>query len=1296
MTKIISIAVLLIFGRYIGNAQEFIRYDSQKGLSGTDVTAMCEDNGYLWIGTNDGLNRFDGKTFKVFSANSKSVNSLSSNNIETLMKDSRGLIWIGLKNGGVDIYNPETNYFSHIKEVAPQYPDRVVSILEDSFGSIWLGSWQQGLYKLTPEKKGKYKYSVTVHYPNNIVSSLLEKPKGMLWIGTYYGYFLYDIKHQKNIAVPVNRYAVTQFLDMPGNQLYFSTWNDGVGKVRWEGKMMNIQEVKGYSSIESIYRFLPYHADDFLMGTWGNGMRIGSYDFRPSTGLPFDIPVVMSFYRDSYNRLWIGSYGKGLYCVENHYRGIKFIPSHQIDGSAIYSVLNMDAGRTLIGTQGQGLYVYDHASNKFTAVSDNGNKASFRKYILSLYADDNVVIVGDDDMGLLYAASHGYSSIKGYKRFQYNKNFGKVTAVYRSPDSSVYWVGTKQFGLYSLNYDKESNSFSNPVHYGSFGNNEITDFVAAPNNCMWISCYDGVFLFNPQGGKVQKVASEGSLNVNCMVPEEGSYKIWLGTSAGLRLLDYSKGRPEILVPSFSKMLPVGNLRNLLLSNGNLWCTIGNRLFVYSINNKELKEINLDNYPPNLFYSCSLMGDGQIMLGGTDGMLMVAPRKLLTQVDHSKIVLSQLQIDNRNIDVDTEVYGRKILSKAIEYTKSITMSYLSKWISLTFAEVGANTYHGNYQYKIEGFSEKWQFLDLSQPLTFSQLPPGHYRLCIQSTSPADLETKGYLYQLEIIITPPWWKTTTFMVFALLLMVAVLVVVYFMIRRNYRKRQQIHFARLEKAKKEEILREKDSFLSGLSHDLLTSCSLILAPVKDLLRDATVTHEQKEKLSIVSKNADYLSELFTTIRDYRLTELGDDKEDKRLVDLIPHIKMAIDAFGYLAKKSNVELRYNSNVEHLHVMIDIVKLERILYNVISNAVKYSFVGGQVETSVQYSELLQHVIIKVQDTGKGIGKQEQSLIFQKYYRVNENSNGLGLGLYTTRKFVELMKGTIQVESEVNKGTTFLINIPVEVQSLIPIDAKADSESDDFMVLLVEDNIQLRDYLEKKISEHFNVTVASDGLEAMSLVKRYLPELVISDVVMPGMDGLSLCREIKQSPLYADIFVILLTAKTLGEDETHGYEAGADVYMKKPFDPDMLIHQLKNVYATLQQRRARIVSEMAVEKDIPQSINAKDAFLTQSYLVIAEHIDDDKFGVDDFSAAMGLSKAVLHRKFKLLLNETPNSFIRTVRLKKAAQLLTETTLSISEIAYMVGFSQAHYFIKCFKDMYGDTPKLYRINNVPNY
>ncbi|MDR2057719.1 MAG: response regulator [Dysgonamonadaceae bacterium] len=1299
-----SVFVAILFLLSISSiARESRHYTAIQGLLGSDVTAICKNENFLWIATNEGLNRFDGKKFKVYEKANNSTNSLSENNIETLMFDSNGLLWIGLKAGGVDIYDPKKDKFIHISQLTKTYPHRVISIYEDSKQSIWLGTWEEGIYKLEPTPGKPLDYTITRHYDNYIVSDFIEKPEGILWAGTYNGYFLYDIAAEKWI----NEYdengesiVITQFLDAGGkNTLWCTTWQQGLLKIAWkENDFLSIQTQRYLTQYKNLYSAHYWGGNKIYLGTWGEGIK--AVEITPNgvieaTAPRLNAPVILSFFRDKYNKTWVGTYGNGFYRLNTEGSGINYLSPINRNGlSAVHKVCSYTDNRLLVGTQGDGLYLYDVKQQQLIPKRFPFYNTTFTNYILSLYCDEELLIVGHDDAGIAYTPfSGGKTADFELKQFFAGARLTKVTSIFRD-DNSRIWLGTKQNGLMSLKYDVRTKAFTDFVYCDSFGHGEITGFVKRDNEHLWIASHSGLYLFNTIAGRVEDIPNIGKIPeiIYCLVDDKKNRCLWLGTSTGIRKLDYASGAYKLEDAFPTEILPAGAIYDLSLdAENNLWFSVVNRIFCFVNEEHKLKEINAEIFGDQIFLSSSNAGiDGkeQIVFGGTDNLALINPQIFLHQPDQTKIVFTELQIDHNKVNVGEKVYGKVILNDETEYISSVTLSYFCKWISLSFTEVGWDYYCNKYQYRISGFSNSWQYLDITKPLTFSQLPPGEYTLSIR---PYDVFSENEsVWNLQMKILPPWWQTGGFYVLSAILIILSLITMFFVIKNYYKRRGQQRSLEMEKKKKEELLQEKESFFAGLSHDLLTPFSLIIAPANDLLRE-NLQGEKREKVEIIAKNAGYLSDIFTTILDLKRAEFIDMEIKEKQVELVSFCRLIVNAFDYLAKSKRISLSCQSEIPKLMISFDTVKLERILYNLLSNSIKFTPEGGSINVSLSVSK--EKFTLRITDTGGGIDSKNLSKVFNKFYQEAKYRNkmqGLGLGLYIVRSFVDKLGGELDIQSEPGKGTDIGITFPFRRIPELKNPTENIREDEFPAILLVEDNTQLREYLKKELSTHFQVMVRENGVEGLEFIKDNLPEIVISDVMMPEMDGLTLCRKIKTTPLLSDIFVVLLSAKSSTEDKLQGYKAGADFYVQKPFDSQILINQVLNIYTTRQQRRKQIMYEFLSFPDPGKTENTpKNDFFGRAVKIIEDHLMDENFKMDEFAAEMAVSKTILHRKFKVIIGETPNIFIRNVRIRKAAGMLKNTDLTVAEIAYLTGFSQSHYFIKCFKEIYGTTPKSFR-------
>lgn len=1284
------------------SANEIIHYTATQGLSGTDITAICENENYIWIATNDGLCRFDGKTFKVFKKDNSSANSISENNIETMQFDSQGLLWIGFKYGGLDVYDPRKGTFIHISKLTDYYPKRVISIYEDSEKNIWLASWGEGLFQLVPNNGGKTKYHSVRHLNNLIVSSVIEFPKKQLWAGTYSGLYTYS-PNTKKWSIVNNKFVVSQLLKNKDNKsVLCSTWYEGIMKISPQtNKPPLISSICAKNT--EVYRMYPETEDQMYIGTWGDGLKI--YNFKTKSLHTFDNQlkplVILSMMKDSYGNLWVGTYGNGLFKITTLNRGIQsYLPINQSGYAAVYALKSIADNHVIIGSEGEGLYHYDLLKSSLVKKDNGLYKGGQNNFILTIYKDNDLVIIGHDDFGVYLAPINAPNAIDvKYKVIKSNREFAKVTYIFRSNDG-LFWFGTKQNGLISAHYNKQGETLTNFSYY-DINTGQITGISQFDNQRLLIASHNGLFLFNIQTKKIENEKKPLlSEMVYSMLTDSKNKCIWLGTSVGLRKLTLNS-KNELEIP-FLGLLPQGAINDLIIDDyNNLWFSIGSRVFCILYKSKKIKEINLGEYGNQLFLSSTntrINGKNCILFGGEKSLVSINPLIALNQHDESKIVFTELQIDHSKVNVGEKIYGKIILEKQTEYINKIRFSYKCKWVSLSFTQVGWNNFINHYQYKIDGFSQNWQFLDIDKPIIFSQLQPGEYKLVIKRLD-AD-ENENPLWNLDIIVTPPWYKTNWFYFSLLLAFLILAFFAYKFITKRLKQREEKHVLEMEKKKKEEVLLEKESFFAGLSHDLLTPFSLIVAPSGDLMKSDELSYDNKEKAGIINKNAKYLSDVFKTILDFKRIETIDITLEERSIEIVSFVKVIVDSFRYLAKSKHIDFQFTTDIDSLTVSMDIVKFERILFNLLSNAFKFTNENGRIALNLSYSN--DEISLTLNDNGVGIETDKLQMIYDKFYQNNKAgaTQGFGLGLYIVKKFIDIMKGTIQITSKPNAGTKVMMSIPAKKVSEEVSDdnskdlfVETENPENEISILLVEDNEEMRNYLKKQLSSYFCVATAANGVEAFDFIQSFLPEIVISDIMMPEMDGLTLCSQIKQSQVFSDIFVVLISAKSSPEDELIGYKAGADFYIAKPFDSEIFVKQILNINATRIQRRKQILANLLNPKQDGAHTTPKDDFLQKAMRIIDKNISDENFKIDDFASQMNISKTVLHRKFRLLIGESPNTFIRHIRLNRASELLINSNLTVAEIAYLTGFHQSQYFIKCFKEEFGVTPKYYREQKI---
>lgn len=1304
--KSVLLSIFLLLNSIFALPQDCCQYGISNGLSSEEVTAVCKNENYYWIATTDGLCRFDGHNYKIYRRTNDKKAGLSSNNIETLHMDSRGRLWIGYKTRGVDIFLPAEEKFIPLSSIVKaSLPHRVVSIFEDSQRTIWLGSWEDGVYQLIPDKST---FKVVNHYPGLIVSSFLEKPSGLLWIGTYNGGLLYEMKANKWKSFGAGQTITSIKSDK--NDIYYSTWSNGIKKLTFSFRkhLTDLYETDFYNSSFAISKMVILPDHSFLAGTWGNGLkRVGNKNgHHLSAILPSNTKniYVDDLFLDSNGSVWISTYGNGLIKYKPDIPVIKKLPVTFRGQSPVSVIYKLPGNEILVGTRGEGSFICNWKSAQLSSFLP-ALKGMENPYLLTGNLSDNVLVLGHDGVGLFYHPDYGTKGNYSGRLHSCCKEIGKITSIYNQ--GSQYWIGTKQYGFYTASYNSKTKEFGNIRLHEEVGRDEITGIVPFSKNKLWISSHNGLHLYNWQADSTESYAGDEIREaVYCILNDYPERRLWAGTSSGIFCID-SRTRKIRQVIGNESILPPGAVKTLKADRKKtLWFTVSNRLFYYKTRSSEFGEINMGRNIKSPILSSEIINDNKneyLLLGSSEGITSLDLGRIYTIPDKKRILLTDLSIDLKRIQVGEKVHGTVPLQKSTEYLSETELSYKCKWISLFFTEIGENLLRNQYQYRIEGFSNTWKNFDIENPITLSQLPAGDYNLEIRKYT-GTLKAANVLWSMKLSVIPPFWQTTWFRSFFLLLLLFSMVVTVLLYMRNYRRKMAARFRAVKKEKELELLKDKESFFMGLSHDILTPFMLILSPAKDLLSDNTIPEDNKEKVRVIFKNASFLSDIFSAILEFKQAETLGNTLTVKEFELISFSKIIIDSFRYLAQSKSISLSFRSNVDILRVKTDNVKLERILYNLLSNALKYTPNGGKVSVSLLFTG--EAIEIEVMDNGYGIATENKDRIFEKFYQEKRDGyngkNGFGLGLYIVKKFVSALDGRIKLNETDSAGTSVSVFLPQKLlcgqenEFCLSEDLKSQiedtSETLKPLILLVEDNDDLRNYLKEKLSRKFSVIAASNGFEALSLAKETIPEIIISDLMMPEMDGLSLCQKIKESELLADIFFVMLTAKNSSDDEIESYKDGVDIFIRKPVEADSLISQISNILTTRLNQRRQIIQKLMLQKGEICNFNPRDAFLKEVMRIIEENIINPDFKIDDLAQKMHLSKTVLHRKFKELLDETPSQFIRNIRLKKAENLLLNSDYTISEIAYLTGFNLPHYFIKCFRELFHDTPKNYRSKN----
>ncbi|WP_317197503.1 hybrid sensor histidine kinase/response regulator transcription factor [Chitinophaga rhizophila] len=1338
-------------GQSISSQYQLTRIDITQGLSGNQVNCLLKDSqGFMWFGTMSGLNRFDGYNFKVFRQDISDSASLSDNFITHLMEGPEGLLWITHRNGQ-NIYHPESGKFErNVRPTLQRYGipgDSVSQIMQDNTGTYWFVLPKNGLFTYNPTTNKARKIALQNSGP---VAAVAQDPSGHIWILLANGY-LQELDARTYLpmfhtALPSQNGRSNQQeyqmmadndgdlwiinnTDLQGIYYYqqrtasFTHYNQNTGALRLNNNIVRgvVQDNKGLIWIGTD------HGGINIIDK--NRQTIEYLTSNSENPKSLSQNSINALYRDNTGIIWIGTYKKGIcYYHENI---VKF-PLYQHEtfttNTLPYNDVNRfvedAAGNLWIGTNGGGLIYYDRTRNTYRQYLHNaGNPNSpSSNVIVSLWIDKQEKLWIGSYFG-------GLDCFDGNKFTHYKHNPADPASL---SDNSVWeifedskqrlWVGTLSGGLNIL--DRATGSFR---HFANGAPNSIrSPYVSAlledKAGNIWIGTADGVDVMSNDGrfthySSIDKQAGGlSNRNVICLF-EDSRGLIWIGTHEGLNVYDPITRKITILRKEHG--LPDNTVLNILEdSDSTLWMSTTNGIInlallqrgpVFKISCKQYDES--DGLQGREFNENAALKTrkGEIIFGGGNGFNIFYPHQIAVNTTIPPVVFTDFQIFNKSILPGEMLNGHQLLEQSITHTKQITLKYRENVFSISFAAL--NYFHpekNQYAYQLEGFNSDWLTTDGAvRKATYTNLDPGEYIFRVKASNNDGIWTTTPL-ELHITILPPFWKTPLAFILYALMIIGALILARRVVLERERLRSRIEQEKQEAQRIHELDALKIRFFTNISHEFRTPLSLIITPLEKMISKGVESNIQQQ-LVLVQRNARRLLNLVNQLLDFRKMEVQEIKLHTTEGEIVSFIRELTTSFSDLSEKKQIHLDFHSSVKELHMQYDPDKIEKIIFNLLSNAFKFTPEHGNISVDVQ----LQHgamLAIMVKDNGIGIPGEQQERIFERFFQhdipgslVNQGS---GIGLSITREFVKLHGGTISVDSAPGMGSTFIILLPVRgltqepvttptvstniLSAAVPADkAPAPYAGKKPVLLLVEDNEDFRFYLKDNLGMHFHIVDAANGKQGWELLQGTVPNLVVSDVNMPEMDGLELCRRIRQQQKLAHLPVILLTARASEEDQLEALDNGATDYITKPFNYEVLLSRLRNI--TSQQVSLKKTFQQHIEAHPEEiAISSQDElFLQQALQIVEKNISNPDFSVEELSRELHMSRVSAYKKLLSITGKTPLEFIRSIRLKRAAQLLGKSQLTIAEVAYEVGFNNPKYFAKYFKLEYGVLPSAYK-------
>lgn len=1293
-----------------------------EGLSNNSITAIARDSvGFMWFGSYNGLNKYDGRGITSYRNIPGDVTSIRDNHITYLFNDSNGELWIGSRNGGLLKYDFEKDGFRSfpLLEQHSQMGVEIRAIEEDNDGNIWVATIAYGLFKISVDGHIE-NYTNSLHSnprleSNNITALCFNKQTNQLLIGGKSPFLVsldlstYTVDKLPLINEDEKVYVKKIVMDKTGG-VWVATYKKGLFHIRENVPVTNFNTLNSEIKHNVLFNLFYNPGDNTLwLATDGRGIQI--YDIEKNKFKQISKSLaptslssnsVLEIYADKVGFMWIGTQYGGVNIYNKHYEKYNTLNIYQgLTHNRIKSFLQYDEDHIYIGTDGGGVCLFDRRKNKILKIDAGGSMTS----VNALRKRSNgSIIIGTYGNGLIEYDPNSKSSKSLLPQGFLDNNSAEIFIQDVLEVDNNLWFGTP-YGIYSLSSDKK-------VHKIVLQNPEALADDYQINSLMCLTLADGYLWAGTKAGFVKiDIEKKRADEYFEIVPSTGltpkdknivnrikKYKneLYLCTDSGLEIFDLQSAT-IIKHMGFKELKDIGVHDIVFQDNKQFWLATNKGLATFGNNTGTINyEDNLKGLQGNSITTIYRANDGELFIGGNKGINHFYPEDLNSGTYSLPIVFTDFKLFNKPVDFSSQ---NGVISKHISNYESLTLKANQNDISFDFVALDYNLPKQlNYSYMLENYDRDWNHVKNLTTAGYTNLPPGQFKLKVKaSSSDGARRTKELIMNIEIL--PPWYKTIwALMIYVLFILF--LLYVYFRIVLNWTNlNHKLEIEKLEKERTEAWNKERIEFFTNISHEFKTPLSLILAPIDEMIEKGGGTSYDYE---LIKKNANRLLRLINQLMDFRRNEIDNLNISLSKFEINSFIKDILLSFQNLSQQKGIRLSYNK-CEDTWIILDKDKLDKIIFNLLSNAFKACKEGDTIELSVSVKGNL--LVVSVEDSGKGITKNNLNRIFERFYQIEQNNGGTGIGLSLTKRYLELMNGTIEVDSRFNVGTTFIISIPIELSShpneslhtgmtYAPplLDTKALAEipsSNAKKILIVEDDVEILNYLYDHLSSSYNVFTSSSGSEGINRALESWPDLIISDVMMPGISGFDLCKKIKTDIRTNHIPVILLTAISSEEGLFEGAEIGADLYISKPFNLKLLLLQINTLLTNIEKRRLKYKETMMNPVQDEDGYTQINQFIERATNVVLDNISNSAFTVGDLSNELAMHRTNLHHKLTSLTDMAPSEFIRSIKLKESLKLLSEGSMSISEIAYSVGFNTPAYFTKCFRKQYGCLPKDYK-------
>ncbi|MBL4561429.1 MAG: response regulator [Labilibaculum sp.] len=1304
------------------------------GLSGSEVYCIGQDKyGFIWIGTENGLNIYDGIRFKPFLYGSGVDSYILENDISDLVFEGDS-VWIGTRSGlyKMDIHTKE------YKNIEIGKNDDVRTLfLEKEKQVLWAGTSSGLIHYDIKTKKYKEFNSSNSNISHDIVRAIYKDNDQNLWVGTFDKlnklapnstfFETIDLEHSFRPAIKNDLIlSIAPYSKMQDSLIWLGTQTGLLLFNRLTGKMRFLNEENSGLSNSVIKTIHVTDTNKLWLGTdFGLAEMNGSYNINVHLHDPFKKnslvnSTVWEIFKDNSGAIWFGT-NNGVSILSNLSNRFRFFPmsfkrGNNIAGYEVRGLMEDSKENLWMATQ-FGVVNFDPGKQQFYTFN---SKQPEEKRL----AFDETISLMEDRKGRIWIATNGGPVIwftKEEKLKNYTANFNvkkglrtNYTVSFIELEDSTILINT-----------------SKGLHKAVEKNNEIEfEFIGARKTIFG----RGTRLWSYRNSELIKtdpVSLEQNTEINFEVAGKdivirslltvGENIVWLGLNNGLIQYDLESKDYNYYELKSNRKYPFIDL--LTDNKGNIWGASFSAILKFSVETEQFEiypvgeEILINSFTQNCCCKCK---NGDLVFGGHDGFIRFSPEQITKSGFISPVKFTGLFVSNREVTPGIEIDGRKILEQEITFTENLTLDYASSSFSIEFSSLHFGNRNGiRYAYKLEEEDSEWTYINgESGRASYPKLRPGKYLLRVKGTNNDGVWNENETV-LNIRIKPPLWASPLFIVFYLvLLMLMTMGLVYYYSYRA-KMRGQLEMAQMEKVHTENIARVRQQFFTNISHEFRTPLSLIIGPTEKLAQNSSLDKSGKDFVRLIENNARRLLWLNNQLLDYRKLE---NKSMKLVVGEFDIIGFARNIFLLYTDKSerkHITYSFDTDLECLYVKMDLRKIETILFNLLSNAFKFTPENGEIVVSVRHCDYnignysKGGICISVMDSGIGIPDEDKEKIFERFFQSKEAlkmERGSGIGLTLVNEYVLMHQGAIQLKSRLGKGSDFQVMLPLDIEysqedTVVneteiaePLLKRIEDEEPDRyedapisgnpLILIVENDKEIARFLQISLKGKYNIKVASSVKSAFRVIVEQLPDLVISDIVMPGMDGIEFTRKFKNNPKTAHIPLILLTGQTQPEQQLEGLKHGADAYITKPFEIELLEVRIENFIKSRSRLTDYLKLDRIAEPSEVQITSQDEKVLEKIVVSIEKYISDPDLNVKKLCDETGLSHSILYRKIKTLTGQTVNEFIRTVRVRRAEQLLRTKKFSVSEVMYETGFSNHSYFSKCFRKLYKIPPKEY--------